>query len=73
MEPAFFKAHSRLSSKQRFNGTGCPVSAIVAGILVPCCSMLYLFKKLGVFLLVWVPGCRGIGLLMSGVGCIIVV
>ena len=42
---------------QRFACTGCPVSEIVAGI--PCCSMLYLFKQLGVFLLVGVPGYRG--------------
>ena len=37
----------------RLYGTRCSVCEVVAG--VPCCSVLYLFKQLGVFLLVTVP------------------
>ena len=57
VEPALFKAVPLQTVEQRLNGTGCPVYEIVAGI--PCCSTMYLFKQLGVFLLVGVPGCRG--------------
>ena len=58
VEPALLKAVPPQTVEQRFDGIGCPVSEIVAGI--PCCSTVYLLKLLGVFLLVGVPGCPGI-------------
>ena len=52
-EPALFKVVPFQTVEQQLYGTRCLVSEVVAG--VPCCSVLYLFKQLGVFLLVTVP------------------
>ena len=48
--PALFKAVRFQTVEQRLYGTRCPVSEVVAG--VPCCSTLYPFKQLAVFLFV---------------------
>ena len=48
--PALFKAVPFQTVEQRMYGTRCLVSEVVAG--VPCCSTLYLFKQLCVFLFV---------------------
>ena len=52
VDPALFKAVPFQTVKQQLYGTRCPVSEAVVSVLF--CSTMYLFKQLGVFLLVLV-------------------